>query len=430
MTIIHHKIIRSSELLPQLHAMPHGADIWEVARILGLDDPHSILDFSSNLCPYSMARIYQQWQDSQAASSQNSIDAKAAGKESINEDAMGPASVTHKFIDAKAFDLNSYAQDLEIYPPATYPDLTQALQEHFGGQAPEVLLGNGAAQLIYQVFSSLMVAKRKSSLHVLVAAPAFSEYLRAAEAFQADLTLAPFTEDSLEDFLATLRQGTFDLVILVNPNNPTGIVWPRTALAQVLQLAQKKGAQVLVDECFVPFLTEKRRREVTCLPLLEAYPNQLLILRSFTKLFRLAGLRLGCLLAYSGPLAESIRRQTPAWVISALSAKLGILALRLYAQGAYEPYLRELEEERARLKKALQSLGLKNITGEANFVAFSSPRGEETLLDLLSDRDQPIFLRSCANYEGLDPSYYRAAIKTPTENTLLIQALKASFWRA
>ena len=171
---------------------------------------------------------------------------------------------------------------------------------------------------------------------------------------------------------------------------------------------------LVADECFGGFLDDPAAH--TLAGLCSAYPN-LLILKAFTKLYALAGLRLGYCLCSSGQLLEAMRRTGQPWAVSAPAQAAGIAAL-----GETE-YVRRtravIQTERPRLAAGLRDLGFQVVPGEANYLLFSS---SAPLLEPL--RERGILLRSCGNYSGLDGSWYRTAVRTAAENQRLLTALR------
>ena len=176
------------------------------------------------------------------------------------------------------------------YPDPYAQALTTALAEIEQVPAPWIQLGPGAADLIFRV--ALGLRPRRA----LTLAPTFSEYGAAltAAGCQMDYHLLLAEQRfALDDSILERLDGSFDLVVLCNPNNPTGQTAEPELLRRILARCQEQRALLLVDECFNPFLDFPEQH--TLKPLLGEYPN-LLLLKAFTKLYAMAGLRLGYLL--------------------------------------------------------------------------------------------------------------------------------------
>lgn len=297
-----------------------------------------------------------------------------------------------------------------------YPDpLCRALGGAIAGVeevSPDwVLCGGGAADLIYRA----VLAKRPG--RALVTAPAFAEY-EAALALAGcgiDCFFLRESEDFMlgESFLEAITPDT-DMVFLCQPNNPTGRTIPRTLLCAVLERCRAAKALLVVDECFCGLLDQPEM--FTMKGLLGEHPN-LLILKAFTKLYAMAGLRLGYCVCGDAALLDAMRGAGQPWAVSGPAQAAGIAALR---ETQYVQAVRALvARERPRLAGELSRLGLRVIPGEANYLLFFSPA---PLLEPL--RERGILLRDCGNYRGLEAGWYRTAVRTQEENRRLIQSLE------
>ena len=142
------------------------------------------------------------------------------------------------------------------------------------------------------------------------------------------------------------------------------------------------------------------------------------VLRSFTKRYPMAGLRLGYAVCPDMELLEEMRRQGPPWTVSAPAQAAGLAALE---EQEYSQALAALiQEQRPRLAAGLAALGCRVIPGEANFLLFRC--SDVYLAQKLEKRG--ILLRSCANFPGLEPGWYRAAVRTEEENQALLRAMR------
>lgn len=297
-----------------------------------------------------------------------------------------------------------------------YPDpLCRALREAIAGAEdvdPDwILCGGGAADLIYRA----VLAKRPR--RALVTAPTFAEYEAALDLAGCETERYLLREEtgfSLDGGFLTAITPETDMVFLCQPSNPTGRTVPRALLRSVLERCREAGALLAVDECFCCFLDAPEA--FTTKGLLGEYQN-LLILKAFTKLYAMAGLRLGYCLCGGRDLLDAMGRGGPPWAVSGPAQAAGIAAL---SETAYVRAVRALiAQERPRLAGELSRLGLRVVAGEANFLLFFSP---EPLLGPL--RERGILIRDCSNYAGLNQGWYRAAVRTREENRRLIRALE------
>lgn len=302
---------------------------------------------------------------------------------------------------------------------AHYPDpfcrlLRAELAKKEGVEAENILCGNGGADLIYRLVYAL---KPK---HALVTAPTFAEYEEALHQAGAQIRhcMLPKSMKLEKDCLQAITDDT-DLLFICNPNNPTGLLTGRQLLLEILEKAKTQKTYVCIDECFLDFVREKEAYTIT--GALAAFPN-LLILKSFTKLYAMPGLRLGYILSQNQALLERIRKAGQPWSVSEPAQQAGIAALT--ETDFRERTLTLVEAERERLETALTKLGLDVWPGKANYLCFRAP-GETVLYEKLLEKG--ILIRRCQNYNGLTKEDYRIAVRTPEENSRLIQAINEVF---
>ena len=297
------------------------------------------------------------------------------------------------------------------YPDPLCRELRAKLALHEGVPAEQILCGNGAADLIFR----LVWAKKPR--RALVTAPTFAEYATALESV--GCTVERFFLREQEDFAVTdafcaaIRPGV-DMVFLCQPNNPTGQVTPRVMVQKLLRRCADCGAVLVVDECFLDFLAA--RDALTAKTVLRDAPN-LIILKAFTKLYAMAGVRLGYALCSDTALLDKMRAAGQPWAVSSLAQAAGVAALK---ETAYVDEVRALiARQRPVLTAGLRALGLRVIDGKANYLLFRAPAD-------LNERLRPLGtqVRSCANYPGLGPEWYRTAVRTAPENARLLELMK------
>lgn len=204
------------------------------------------------------------------------------------------------------------------------------------------------------------------------------------------------------------------MVFLCEPNNPTGVTTDPALLTKILERCRETGTLLVLDECFIDFLDEPEAH--TRKADLAEFPN-LLLLKAFTKLYAMAGVRLGYALCADKKFLERMRLAGQPWAVSSLAQAAGMAALQ------ETDYVRRVWEltasERVWLLRQLSGLGLRVIPGEANYLLFQSP---QPLVEPLER--QGILLRNCGSYAGLDDTWCRIAVRTRMDNQRLIQALK------
>lgn len=305
------------------------------------------------------------------------------------------------------------AENADRYPDPLCRRLRMALSEKLLIPSEQILCGNGAADLIFR----LALAKKPRT--AVVTAPTFAEYALSLETTGCKIYRHPlFSSDGFALTESILERITpdIDILFICNPNNPTGLTVEPALLLRILNACKENGTLLAVDECFNEFLDKPEQHSLK--KLLPKYDN-LLVLDAFTKLYGMAGIRLGYCMTGDLRLLENMRNAGQPWAVSSLAQAAGLAALR---EDAYVKAARSLvKTERAFLIKALCDLGIKICGGEANFIFFHA--GIPELAARL--RRLGILIRDCANFDGLTQGYYRAAVRTHEENVRLIGVLSA-----
>lgn len=296
----------------------------------------------------------------------------------------------------------------------TYPDIAAERLKRAVAQmlfTPEeyLLFGNGASELFMGIVHGLRPKK------VLIPVPSFYGYEYAAVAAGSEIVFYPLKEESAfspdEDFLGTLTEDV-ELLFFANPNNPTGYLTNREYLRRMLEICLEKRILVVLDECFIEFCGSGQ----SLLEEIGQY-GHLLLVRAFTKIFAVPGVRLGYLVCSNPLLLGKIARQLPEWNLSSFAQAAGV------ACAGQSAFLTEtvdyVRRERQFMAEGLERLGLKVFPGEVNFLLVQSKaRLYEELLR------QGILIRDCGNFRGLTEGYYRVAVKRREENEILIDKLE------
>ena len=287
------------------------------------------------------------------------------------------------------------------YPDYKAEQLCHAIAKAKQIPADRIIPGNGAAELLY-VLGQTIPEK------ALTIAPTFTGYAEAFAAGGGELTYASDEQELLAKMDDSIR-----LVFLCNPNNPTGTLFTREQILRVLAKAEALQAYVCVDECFLPFLEEEA--SYSMLPYLAKHPR-LLVLRAFTKIYCMAGLRLGYLACGDTELQSRIRAKLQPWNTSIPAQLAGIAAL---SDTEYLAKTREnLQAERAYLVPRLRELVAEVYDGYGNFLLFrDEPDLKERMLEV------GVLIRACGDFEGLDDTYFRIGIRSHSENQEFIRRL-------
>lgn len=304
-------------------------------------------------------------------------------------------------------------KDCINYPDPFCRELTEAMSAYMKLPADYFFFGNGAADVLFRLVLALKPRQ------ALIFAPTFADYEKALRSV--DCKVSYFDLKPEENFIpgsaliGKVTQRT-QLVILCNPNNPTGQLTPRILLERVLKKCRALGAHLLVDECFMDFVAADEAFSMSSM--LAEYP-ELIILKAFTKTFAMPGIRLGYCLTSDKELLTRLHECGQDWNVSILAQKAGVAALK------EQDYLKEsyefVAEERAFLCAGLRKLGAKVYGSKANYIFFYLPE-PKNLVELM--RERGYLIRSCANYHNLGDGYYRIAVKTRVHNRGLVKAIK------
>ncbi|MEL7608428.1 MAG: histidinol-phosphate transaminase [Bacillota bacterium] len=307
--------------------------------------------------------------------------------------------------------IRNAAATADAYPDPLCRELRIAIAQSMNLPPSQIQCGNGAADIIFR----LVLAKRPK--RALLAVPTFLEYELALGLVGCDIIRFPLKKENgfkLDEQILDLIDTDVDLMFLCNPNNPTGLTVGPELLRRILDAAHKAGTLLVVDECFNGFLAEPQFHSLRTL--VPSY-NNLFVLDAFTKLYGIAGVRLGYCLCGDEELLASILDSGAPWSVSSLAQAAGIAALK---ENTYLLKMRALiRAEKVYLCNNLMRCGIKIIGSEANYLFFHT--GLPDLKKRLGERG--LLIRDCSNYPGLTQGYYRIAVRSRTDNERLLQAI-------
>jgi len=377
----------------------HGGDVWRYG--------HGILDFSANINP------------------------------------LGPPAGVREAL-LKSLD------EVIFYPEPHARTLRAALAAAYGVAPQEVIVGNGAAELIF------LYCRARQGLHAVAPVPTFSEYDLACRAAGGRFHTYPLAEKdafqiSVDDFLDWFHRwrgvaaGSGGIegaptVFLCSPNNPTGQLLSREVLEALQAGLAATGASLFLDLSFLGFvpgqclanaalplvpLTDFReiiRQEGDGQEMGAALPAGLFLLFSFTKLFALPGIRLGFAI---GPrtLIAAMERQRDPWTVNTPAQRAGCRCLQ------EQEYVRQSAElitaAREELVRGLERIGgITVFPGTANFLLCHLRQRRVRAAALAAAlAAEGILIRNASDFAGLDPYYFRLAVRHPAANAQLLEKL-------
>ncbi len=356
----------------------HGGNVWQLAERLGVP-LEEVLDFSANINPLGPPK-----------------GVRGALKKALSQ-------VIH-------------------YPEPTYERLRKAICRYLNapGNTPlHILLGNGSSELLHFIPSFL------KPRCIAFPAPAFSEYERSARAAGAKaLKIMGNPEDGFsprEEELARAAR-VAELLFLANPQNPQGMLLRAELLELALREAGRSGCWVVLDEAFMDFLPEPSSQSLVEMAYLG---KKVLVVRSFTKIFALPGLRLGYVV---GPemLIQGMIGRRPPWAVNSLAQAAALAAVE---DGDYLLRTRRLmERERQFLAKGLRAIeGLFPYPSQANYLLVelsSFVPSASTLAGRLASKG--ILIRDLSCMEGLGSRFFRLAVRSRRENERLLRELEGA----
>lgn len=302
-------------------------------------------------------------------------------------------------------------EDCVNYPDTYCRELTKGISIKENIKPEYILCGNGAADLIFRFVLA------KSPKKALLLAPSFSEYETALNTVNCTIVYHTLQEEyryCLTQQILNEITEEIDVVILCNPNNPTGILIENDLLYEIVSQCHKTNTFLFLDECFLDFIPNGEK-----ISLKEQinYNKNSMILKAFTKMYGMAGLRLGYCICSDIALIEKMRSVSQSWAVSIPAQAAGVAALN--ETEFVKNTIAYIQQEKQYLLSELENIGISYFTPSANYIFFKAEKGYYEML-----LKKGILIRSCHNYKGLCHGYYRIAIKTHEQNKILIEALR------
>ncbi|OAG27449.1 pyridoxal phosphate-dependent aminotransferase [Thermodesulfatator autotrophicus] len=350
----------------------HGGEIYFLARRLGVP-PEKIADHSSNVSP------------------------------------LPPPQGLYPL-------LKEHLTEIERLPEVDSESLREALAAQFGLDSEQILPGSGTSEWIFAIPRLLKPQK------VLVLGPTYSDYADAAQA--AGIPVQYVLAKKEENFSPPLKElekaiTLKDLVFICNPNNPTGALIKVELLRELI--SRYPETYFVIDESYVDFVGEAFSlvKEIKNLP-------NCLILRSFSKIYRIPGLRLGFLVV-SEPLKEIFWQAMLPWAVNRLAQIAGVW---LISQKDYVKQVRSfISQEKKTFFEELKALNLpvKLYPSSLHFFLMKLKKHEPQAIWQELLYKHYILVRNASNFYGLEGPFLRLALRSSQENQKLLMALKEVF---
>lgn len=297
--------------------------------------------------------------------------------------------------------------ELSRYPDETGMVLKKGLADFYGLDATQIVLGNGANELL-DIIADTVVDNAGAIVFFQYSVSRFQLSSLPARATPVQVAAKGFHYDLPAMLNAIQRSPTTRLVYLANPNNPTGTLLSRDEIRQFIKQIPS-NILVVIDEGYIEFSPQE-----SSLELMQEF-NNVLILRTFSKAYGLAGLRMGYAIAHPR-LAAKLNQTRQAYNTNVLADAAAMAALR--DQGFLQDYVAMNDEQKQVLYNGFDSLGLEFIKSAANFILVNVGNGVEVYHKLL---EQGILVRPMAGY-GLE-QWIRVSVGLPEENLRFLDTL-------
>jgi threonine-phosphate decarboxylase len=301
------------------------------------------------------------------------------------------------------------------YPDPEYKELKNAIAGFINAQVENIILGNGAVELIY-LLCNMLQPKRVS-----IVVPTFSEYERAATKRGTSINHLTLTEEDnfslpVENILAALPDS--QVLFICNPNNPTGNLFPRDQLEFIAAKCCKHGVLLVVDESFIEFTLANKDHSLINL----VHSKKIFVISSLTKILGIPGLRIGYGIG-DPQLIDKLSLKKDPWNINCF-AEFAVKA-GLSDQFFFENTRRLVSLEKDFVYQKLASLsGIKPFPSEVNFLLAKITKSNLTSTQLAEKMAaKQILIRDCSNFSGLSDKYIRLGIKNREMNLTMLERL-------
>jgi threonine-phosphate decarboxylase len=318
-------------------------------------------------------------------------------------------------------DWEKWRAQITRYPEADACSLRVRLAALHGVNASHLLPTGGAIEALY------LAARLFGHCKMGIIEPTFSDYYRAFQAAGCEPARIVLAREMWHAPISEWAHllDPYDVIMLGNPNNPTGALQTRKQWLALLEKPWSRPKTWLLDEAFIEFVTDHGQE--TLLPILNEY-RSLIVLRSLTKSWRIPGLRLGFLATSHPAWMERLRKMQPPWSINGVAQAWSAECLTTANHAQLLAGLRELPKIKRRFEAGLSRIaGLRVHPSAANFLLvelLDSPLDASRIYHELGRRG--LLVRVCDSFHGMPKGrFVRVAVRTEEENQLLARELAA-----
>jgi threonine-phosphate decarboxylase len=304
-----------------------------------------------------------------------------------------------------------------VYPDSDCNLLKKSIAEYVehGIDKEWISVGNGATEIIHNFVRAV------SLTNSIILPPTFCEYELASKRCTMKIDYVPLSKKlqiQTDRVIEKANKNSNSLIFICNPNNPTGLVNTQQ-IEKILSSIDYSKTILLIDESFIEFLNGIEKKSLVSK--IKEYDN-LAILRSMTKSYGLAGLRLGYLIA-NPHLIRKLKPLQIAWSVNGIAQVAGITALN--DQDHVSRAKKIIQRERNFMYKKINNIGnhLKALRSDVNFFLIklnniNSITYQKTLLNF-----HGIFVRDCSTFRGMSTNFIRVAVRTHKDNVILLKAI-------
>lgn len=345
----------------------HGGNIYRLQR----EGKKELLDYSSNINPLGVPKKY---------------------KEEV---------------------INSF-HILEKYPDPEYIELRENIGKYNGIDLQNIVVGNGATEILFLYMKAM---KPKKSV---IVAPAFAEYKRALDIVESEIIYYPLLEKNsweldIESFIKELPD--CDLVVICNPNNPTGSFLSLEKIEKINSELEKRKIKLFIDEAFIEFVEDWKNQTAILLN-----SKNIFIMRALTKFFAVPGVRLGYGISFDNDILKKMEKYKEPWSVNSFAELAGKTMLWDYKYiEDTENWIRE--EKKWFYEESKKIENIRTYKTNVNFILvkllkYNSSYVREKMIE------KGVVVRDASNFQYLDQNYIRLAIKNRENNIKVLKALE------
>jgi len=315
--------------------------------------------------------------------------------------------------------VKQHAKLIKFYPDPNPVEFKAEVAKYVGHGVEEenIILGNGSIELIYAITEIL-----PRGFNAVIPVPSFSEYEKAALRVGGKPVFVQLPQNfALEtDTIKKAVTGDTKIMCVCNPHSPSGTLYSKEEVLELADFCHKKNIIFSVDENYIEFAD--KGQETTLAGMAKEYEN-LFVIRSVTKFYGMAGIRLGYGIATPN-LVKKLENVRVPWSINSLASCATLAAFN--DTDFIENTKRTISKEREQIAKNLNEIeGFHVYPSVTNFLLVKILNRKITstkLKDLLAK--ERILIRDCCSFVGLDDSYFRITVRSAQDNQTLVQTIK------